>query len=312
MKSFLKAFKEFSFASRVNRKDFWMFYLFNILFLVLICFIEMFIEVYLELYVTHTVQEFNWLSIAYCLIMFLPTLSMEIKRLHDIGKSGNWLLLHSLSIIGGVILIVFMCKKGDENENKYGPAPNGTKTKTNEQVKDLASQSSINENVLCSSVSEPLNFNELPEPPIETINPNSETVLPIEQKTPSRNNISKSTLLIIFAIALFLSIGANIYLFMQYKSSVEKNKKLESDYVHISKAYSNTVSSNAKLRLDIETLNRKLDFYDSCAVIIPYGTKTYHTYDCYRTNDMESFYIFNYHAAQYYGYYPCDKCNPPQ
>ncbi|UQZ89204.1 hypothetical protein C4J81_08330 [Deltaproteobacteria bacterium Smac51] len=54
----------------------------------------------------------------------IPALSLTFRRLHDIGKSGWYLLLGFIPIFGGIIILIFMCLSSQPGENKYGPSSN--------------------------------------------------------------------------------------------------------------------------------------------------------------------------------------------
>jgi len=56
------------------------------------------------------------------LSMFLPTLAVSVRRLHDTGRSG-WFYLISLVPFGGIVLLVFMCEDSVRGPNQYGPSP---------------------------------------------------------------------------------------------------------------------------------------------------------------------------------------------
>ncbi len=55
------------------------------------------------------------------LATILPGLGVSVRRLHDIGRSGWMLLLLFIPLVGAIILLIWMCKKGDEAANGYGP-----------------------------------------------------------------------------------------------------------------------------------------------------------------------------------------------
>ena len=69
-------------------------------------------------FVTVTIIYWIW-----CLGMLLPSLAVTIRRLHDIGKSGWWYFITLIPIIGGIILLIWMCQDGEHNPNKYGTNP---------------------------------------------------------------------------------------------------------------------------------------------------------------------------------------------
>jgi len=54
------------------------------------------------------------------LIFFLPTLGLEVRRLHDTGRSGWWVLIAFVPIVGIILLIVWWASRGTEGPNKYG------------------------------------------------------------------------------------------------------------------------------------------------------------------------------------------------
>ena len=65
-------------------------------------------------------------SIAAFVVLFLlyfPLLSVNVRRLHDIGKSGWWLFISLIPIIGGILLFYWLVKNGDVTANKYGDNP---------------------------------------------------------------------------------------------------------------------------------------------------------------------------------------------
>ena len=55
--------------------------------------------------------------------LFIPSLAVAIRRLHDIGKSGWYYLLVLIPIIGAIWLIVLFVTEGEQGENQYGPNP---------------------------------------------------------------------------------------------------------------------------------------------------------------------------------------------
>ena len=99
----LKKYAEFS--GRASRKELWLFYLFNIL-------------VYLVL-----VSIFAPVGVIYAFGTWLPTIAVQVRRLHDKNRSGWWYWLQLLPIIGIIIVFVWSVSRGTEGDNDYGPDP---------------------------------------------------------------------------------------------------------------------------------------------------------------------------------------------
>ena len=59
------------------------------------------------------------LQVVYSLAIFLPTLALSVRRLHDIGKSGWWMLLSFVPIIGPLVLLIFWILPSKESDNPY-------------------------------------------------------------------------------------------------------------------------------------------------------------------------------------------------
>lgn len=58
------------------------------------------------------------------LALLLPGLGLAVRRLHDINKSGWWILLALIPAVGAIILIIWFCKESEPIPNAYGPVPN--------------------------------------------------------------------------------------------------------------------------------------------------------------------------------------------
>jgi uncharacterized membrane protein YhaH (DUF805 family) len=57
------------------------------------------------------------------LAIFLPSLAVQVRRLHDTNAAGWWILLAFIPYLGGLIMIVWYCIKGTAGENRFGPDP---------------------------------------------------------------------------------------------------------------------------------------------------------------------------------------------
>ncbi|RQS73449.1 DUF805 domain-containing protein [Burkholderia sp. Bp8963] len=57
------------------------------------------------------------------LALLVPSLAVTVRRLHDTGRSGWFLLIAFIPLIGGIILLVWMCARGNAGPNRFGPDP---------------------------------------------------------------------------------------------------------------------------------------------------------------------------------------------
>ena len=59
----------------------------------------------------------------FSLATILPSITVAIRRLHDLGRTGWWLLIVFVPIVGWIVLIVFFVSKGTDGDNDHGPDP---------------------------------------------------------------------------------------------------------------------------------------------------------------------------------------------
>lgn len=99
------------FSGRARRKEYWFFTLVN----VAVVFVLAVIDQWLGL---------NGLLVGlYTLAVFLPSLAVGVRRLHDTDRSGWWMLISLVPFIGSIVLLVFMLLEGTLGQNRYGPSP---------------------------------------------------------------------------------------------------------------------------------------------------------------------------------------------
>ena len=105
------------FKGRARRKEYWMFFLFNVIIAFALGLID---------------GVFGWsdselglgvLGSIYSLCVFVPSLSVSVRRLHDIGKSGWNYFYILIPIVGPIILIVWFFTEGELCSNKWGENP---------------------------------------------------------------------------------------------------------------------------------------------------------------------------------------------
>jgi uncharacterized membrane protein YhaH (DUF805 family) len=102
------------FTGRARRMEYWMFTLFNAIiisaFAILVAYLDK----------AGTIPMI--LLIVYCVAVLIPVIAVAVRRLHDTGRSGWWLLL-GIVPFGGIVLLVFYLLPGEVGDNAYGPNP---------------------------------------------------------------------------------------------------------------------------------------------------------------------------------------------
>ena len=112
MNWYLECFKKYAtFDGRARRKEFWMFALFSFI-----------VSLVLNL-ADKALFGFQILSGLYGLAVFLPGLAVSVRRLHDIDKSGWFVLLALIPFVGAIVLLVFDCIEGTRGDNRFGGDP---------------------------------------------------------------------------------------------------------------------------------------------------------------------------------------------
>ncbi|MEO6155645.1 MAG: DUF805 domain-containing protein [Thermomonas sp.] len=118
MEWYLKVLKNYvGFSGRARRKEYWMFTLFNIIAAV----IAMILDNVLGL--NFQGMGYGPIYALYGLAVLLPGLAVSIRRLHDTDRSGWWLLLGLIPLIGAIILIVWLATDGTAGDNRFGSNP---------------------------------------------------------------------------------------------------------------------------------------------------------------------------------------------
>ena len=115
------ALKEFfskyaTFSGRTSRKTYWL----TILGLIILGFLVGFVCGLLGgvLRIDLEVLSKN-LSLIISLVLLIPSIALDARRLHDINKSGWWQLICLVPVFGSIILLVFLCLPSVNEENKY-------------------------------------------------------------------------------------------------------------------------------------------------------------------------------------------------
>lgn len=109
----------FDFSGRARRKEYWYFTLYH----TILAFSG-------ELLAVGLINENAMIGSVFAAIVFLyilastvPSIAVTVRRLHDIGKSGSWLFIGFIPLIGSIWLLVLMCTDGTSGPNRYGLDP---------------------------------------------------------------------------------------------------------------------------------------------------------------------------------------------
>lgn len=110
MNWYLAVLKKYvDFSGRARRKEYWFFFLFNFIIAIVLGIID-------------AMLGLGFLGFIYMLAVLLPALAVTIRRLHDTDRSGWWILIALVPVIG-IVLLVFMVLPGTSGDNQYGPDP---------------------------------------------------------------------------------------------------------------------------------------------------------------------------------------------
>jgi uncharacterized membrane protein YhaH (DUF805 family) len=99
-----------TFDGRAHREEFWMFTLVNF-------------GISVALSLVENMLNFWLLSGLYAVAVLVPSIALAVRRLHDTNRSGWWILLWLIPVLGFIVLVIFWIQPSDPGENPYGPNP---------------------------------------------------------------------------------------------------------------------------------------------------------------------------------------------
>lgn len=112
MNWYLAVLKNYAgFSGRARRTEYWMFFLINVIITLVFNVIGL------------AVKAGTYVGWIYGLLVLIPGLAVAVRRLHDTGRSGWWVLIALIPVIGVIILIVFLATEGEPGDNAYGSNP---------------------------------------------------------------------------------------------------------------------------------------------------------------------------------------------
>ena len=109
---YLDVLKKYAvFSGRARRAEFWWFVLGNLIVSIVLSIID------------GILGSNGILGLIYSVGVLLPSIGVSIRRLHDTDRSGWWLLIGLIPLIGFLVLLYFYVQDGDPQPNQYGPSP---------------------------------------------------------------------------------------------------------------------------------------------------------------------------------------------
>ena len=88
------------FSGRARRKEYWYMFLWNMIF-----------------------SCVPIINLIWWLVVLIPNWAQKVRRLHDTGRSGWWLFLYLIPLVGSIIIFVWTVSDSDPYKNEYGPSP---------------------------------------------------------------------------------------------------------------------------------------------------------------------------------------------
>ena len=115
---YIEALKKYAvFSGRSRRKEYWYFVLFS----VIVSLVLSAVDALLGTFSSST--NVGLLGGIYGLAIIIPSIAVSVRRLHDIDRTGWWVLISLVPVIGTIILLVFAVLDGTPGQNRFGPNP---------------------------------------------------------------------------------------------------------------------------------------------------------------------------------------------
>lgn len=103
--------KEEAFSGRARRKEYWMFTLLNSVIVFGLSLID------------ELIGSPGVIGALYSVAVLIPSIAVSVRRLHDTDRSGWWLLIAFIPIVGIILLLIFMVQDSKSGQNQYGDNP---------------------------------------------------------------------------------------------------------------------------------------------------------------------------------------------
>ncbi len=126
MKYYINVLKNYATLSgRTGRKEFWIFTLINLVFATVAMLADRQLGICFKMEIGYGLQTlpYGYVFGLYSLATLVPTLALQVRRLHDVGKSGWFFFLFLIPVVGAIYLFVLYCMGSSAGDNGYGPEP---------------------------------------------------------------------------------------------------------------------------------------------------------------------------------------------
>lgn len=120
MSWFLAGLKKYAtFAGRAQRSEYWYFFLYYLLIYIVLAVVDGVLGSF------DARQGFGLFTGIFALATAIPSIAVGVRRMHDIGRSGWWLLISFVPLVGVIWLLVYAARDGNPGVNAYGVDPKG-------------------------------------------------------------------------------------------------------------------------------------------------------------------------------------------
>lgn len=109
------------FQGRSRRKEYWMFTLFIFIVAVVLGIVEGILGLS-----GMVGGVYGPITTLFLLAIIIPSLAVQVRRFHDQDKSGWFVLIGLIPLLGGLVVLVFMCLEGTPGPNRFGDDPKGS------------------------------------------------------------------------------------------------------------------------------------------------------------------------------------------
>ena len=108
--------KYVNFTERSRRKEYWLYTLCYTIVYTIISYIDISVG-------TVSATGIGTLSTIFAIALLLPSLGVLVRRLHDTNRSGWWVLILLIPLVGMIWMIVLLCLQGTSGQNRFGEDP---------------------------------------------------------------------------------------------------------------------------------------------------------------------------------------------